>query len=154
MLPINIYIYSRPAHSLTDSDGLSTTTDRKTAPAGRQPRTENTPKSRLKPRQSSPRSENGGKQRKSALYIALYDPLQAHNRLKISLKRSSKNVKKLYNITFFEILAFFAEILTTSKNNYFNRLKTRRPSAGQQQPQTAPQTPDPRGVTAKFKILP
>ena len=63
MLPINICIYSRPSHGLTESDGLSTTTDRKTAPAGRQPRTENTPKSRLKARPDKKTTEISRKQR-------------------------------------------------------------------------------------------
>lgn len=126
--------------------------------ARQQPRTETTPKSRLKPRQSSPRSENNGNQRKMALYIALVDPCKPRTAEKLtksarnqSLAFSNKNVKKLYNITFFEILAFFAEILTTSKNNHLNRSKTRRPSAGQQRPQTAPSAPSaPRGVNGKI----
>ena len=126
-----MHIY--PTFSRLDGIGR---TQHPPATAERQPRTENTQKSRLKARSDRKIAEN------SVIYNPC-SPLQSLDYLKISLKRSSKNVKKLYKVTFFKILAFFAEKLTTSKYNHCNRLKTCRPSAGQQRPQTAPQTPDP-----------
>ena len=92
------------------------------------------------------------------LYIALVDACRLFTAEKLTklahdqpLTFSNKNVIKLYKVTFFEILAFFAEKLTTLKYNHLNRLITRRPSAGQQRPpDSTPDPQTPRGVNGKI----
>ena len=146
-IPKNTYIYSRPSRSLTDS---APTTDRKTA-------TEDGEHAEIT-LESSPRSENSGNQQKTALYIALADACRLFTAENITestrnkpLTFSNKNVKKLYKVTFFEILAFFAEILTTSKNNHCNRSKNSQTIS--RTAATADSTPDPetlKGVNGKI----
>ena len=100
-IPINTYIYiTRPSRSLTESDGLSTHHRPQNSRQNRK-HAEITLKSSLNLVQI-------GKQRKTALYIALCRPSQARNRRKThefgtksALDLSNKNVKKLYKVTFF-----------------------------------------------------
>ena len=99
----NTYIYNPTFSQL---DGLSTHHRPQDGSRGRRTRR----KSRLKPRWSSFRSENNGKQQKIALYIALYDPLQARHRRKThEISPWPSQIKMWKNVItshFFESLLF------------------------------------------------